>query len=264
VRSLGAVHAYLALLTMWKDPRKLALLAMTAGVYAAGGLVTKYFQIVPGFLDLRPAAVFPLVFGILLGAPACWGAGLGNLIQDILGGMFGPGSAVGFAANFLLAMVAWRVGAAFGLPSLLAGRQRPPGFSRTLLIRTLPAILLSSAACALALGWGLDVLGLLPFLVLGNVVFLNNAVFGIVLGPLLLAILGPRVDRWELGEDLPAARPELRTLALGLLVLGAGGGFLALNALCLGSLVATSTGVPGVASVGAAALGLLLLGLALL
>jgi energy-coupling factor transport system substrate-specific component len=178
--------------------------------------------------------------------------------------MFGPGSAVGFAANFLLAMVAWRVGAAFGLPSLLAGRQRPPGFSRTLLIRTLPAILLSSAACALALGWGLDVLGLLPFLVLGNVVFLNNAVFGIVLGPLLLAILGPRVDRWELGEDLPAARPELRTLALGLLVLGAGGGFLALNALCLGSLVATSTGVPGVASVGAAALGLLLLGLALL
>ncbi len=239
-------------------------MAMTAGIYAAGGLTTKYFQIVPGFLDLRPAAVFPIVFGILLGAPACWGAALGNLIQDIMGGMFGPGSVVGFAANFLLAMVSWRVAAAFGLPGLLAGREREAGFTRTLLVRSLPAILLSCAACALTLGWGLDVLGLLPFLVQANVVFLNNAVFGIVLGPLLLAILGPRVDRWELGDGLPEPRPEMRGLALVMLVMGAAGGYLTLNGLCVGNVVAASTGVPGVAPVGAAALCLVMLGLALL
>jgi len=258
------VHAYLALITMWKDPRKLALMAMTAGVYTAGGLTTKYFQIVPGFLDLRPAAVFPMVFGVLLGAPAAWGAALGNLIQDLLGGMFGPGSVVGFAANFLLAMVAWRVGAAVGLPWLLGAGNRASGFSGTLLARSLPAILLSSAACALALGWGLDVLGLLPFLVQANVVFLNNAAFGVLFGPFLLAILGPRVDRWELGDAVPEPKPEMRGLALGLLVLGAAGGYLVLNGLCIGNALATSTGAPGVAPVGAAALCLVVLGLALL
>lgn len=258
------MHAYLALFTMWRDPRKLALMAMTAGVYAAGGLTTKYFQIVPGFLDLRPAAVFPVVFGILLGAPAAWGAALGNLIQDLLGGMFGPGSLVGFAANFLLAMVAWRVGAAMRLPSLLAAGNRPPGFTGTLLVRSLPAILLGCATCALTLGWGLDVLGLLPFLVQANVVFLNNAAFGILLGPFLLAILGPRVDRWELGDSVPEPTPEMRGLALGLLVLGAAGGYLALNGLSLGNAMAASTGAPGVAPVGAAALCLVVLGLALL
>lgn len=256
------MRALLSLFTLWGDPRKLALMAMTAGLYAAGGLTTKYFQIVPGFADLRPAAVIPVVLGALLGAPACWGAAFGNLAQDLMGGMFGPGSAVGFVANFLLALVTWRVAAAMELPELLAGTESASAFARDVMLRFAPAALLGSSACALVLGWGLDVMGSVPFLVLANIVFLNNAAVSMVLGPILLTMLGRRVQRWELGDDLPPPSPSVKGLGVGLLTLGALGGYLTLNGLCLG--LAATTGVAGVAPVGAAALALILLGLVLL
>ena len=254
--------AFASLFTMWRDPRKLALMAMTAGLYAAGGMTTKALQIIPGFTDLRPAAVFPVVLGVLLGAPACWGAALGNLVQDLLGGEFGPGSAVGLVANFLLAMVSWRVAALLGLGSQLSGREPARGFAWKGLLRFVPAALLASAACAVALGWGLDVMGSMPFAGLGNIVFLNNALASLVLGPPLLALLGGRVQRWELADEVPPASPRLGYLGLGLLTGGSLGGYLALNALSLGATAAP--GLAGVTPVGGLALGLIALGLLLL
>lgn len=255
------MRAFLSLFTMWGDTRKIALMAMTAGLYTAGSLATVYIQIIPAFTNFRPAAVIPVVLGALFGAPACWGAALGNLTQDLLGGQFGPGSAVGFLANFLLAMVSWRVAAATGLLSLLAD---PPkgSFTQELFLRFAPVALLASAACASILGWGLDVMGLVPFVVLSNIVFLNNAAASLLLGPPLLALLGPRVHRWELADDTRPPSPNLRGLGLMLLAFGGLGAYLTLNGLCFGA--APDAGLPGVAPVGAAGLGLILLGLLLL
>lgn len=255
------MRAFLTLFTMWGDTRKVALMAMTAGLYTAGSLTTVYLQIIPGVTNVRPAAVIPIVLGSLLGAPACWGAALGNLTQDLLGGQFGPGSAVGFLANFLMAMVAWRVAAATGLPDLLSETTERLS-TQDLLLRFMPVAILGSAACATTLGWGLDIMGLAPFVALANIVFLNNAGVSLLLGPPLLALLGRRVYRWELADDTRRPSPNLRGVALMLLTLGALGAYLTLNGLCLG--VAPDEGLPGVAPVGAAGLGLILLGLLLL
>ena len=70
-------------------------------------------------------------------------------------------------------------------------------------------------------------------------VFINNAVIALILGPLLLRLLTPRVSRWDLAwteqmdpEDrLPG---PARRLGLVLVWLGAGGGFLSGLALGLG------------------------------
>ena len=62
---------------------------------------------------------------------------------------------------------------------------------------------LASAGCAGIIGWGVEILGLLPFVVLAPAIFFNNIVMGLLLGPPLLKFLYPRVQRWGLGiEDI--------------------------------------------------------------
>ena len=57
--------------TMWKNTRMIILVALSAAIYAAflivfkGGLV-----IVPGITEVRPANVFPPIFGLMFG-PGC-------------------------------------------------------------------------------------------------------------------------------------------------------------------------------------------------
>ena len=61
----------------------------------------------------------------------------------------------------------------------------------------------ASAACAGIIGWGVDLLGLLPFILLAPAIFFNNVVMGLLLGPPLLGFLYPRVKRWQLRyEDI--------------------------------------------------------------
>lgn len=247
---------------MWSDTRKVTLTAMTAGLYAAGCLATVSLQLIPGVTSLRPAAVFPTVLGALLGPPACWGSALGDVIQAWLGGQFGPGVVVGFCANFVMAMVAWRVAAAVGLPDLLAEAQGKKVAASRLFLPFAPVGILGSAACATVLGWGLDVMGVAPFIALANTVFVNNALMSLLLGPPLLAILGRRAQRWELADDTRAPNPLHVVPAMMLLTMGSLGTYLTLNGLCFG--MAAVEGLPGVAPVGAAGLALILLGLLLL
>jgi len=53
-------------------------------------------------------------------------------------------------------------------------------------------------ACAVIVGWGVDLLGFLPFAFIGNVVFINNLAVTLVIGPALMAALYPRARRWGL------------------------------------------------------------------
>lgn len=242
---------------MWSDTRSLVLMAMTAALYAGTMMPLKGLQIVPGLTEIRPAAAVPVTFGVLFGAPACWGAALGNLVGDLLGGMFGLGSLFGFVANWLLALVPWRASAMLGM------RPHRPRLADYLL---LPLVgVLGASACALTAGWGVDLLGIFPYAFLANVIFLNNVLVTALLGPPLLAILGPRVRRFGLearrGENYRGLR---KVAGLALITAGSLGGYLALNVLATGGLHMLgpegAVGTPALPVTGAVALLVLLLG----
>jgi energy-coupling factor transport system substrate-specific component len=51
----------------------------------------------------------------------------------------------------------------------------------------------ASAACAVIIAWGVDLLGLVPFTVLGPTIMINNTLAAAVLGPPLLYLTYPRI-----------------------------------------------------------------------
>jgi energy-coupling factor transport system substrate-specific component len=76
---------------------------------------------------------------------------------------------------------------------------------------------LASVVCAVIISWWVDLLGFIPFTASLVLIAPNNAIMGIVLGPILLLALYPRVKRWGLlwteimdAEEVSAAR--LQTL----------------------------------------------------
>ena len=64
--------------TMWRHTQLVVLVALSAAIYAAVLIPFKGFPIVPGYIELRPANVFPIVFGLLFGPAGAWGAAIGN------------------------------------------------------------------------------------------------------------------------------------------------------------------------------------------
>ena len=110
---------------------------------------------------------------------------------------------------------------------------------------------LAAGACALCIGWGLNMLGFVPFAVLGNVIFVNNFVMSAVLAPLLLRAIYPRVRAAGLRIDDLAPPPtrsrRVRRLGLAMVVVGVVGGFLVANAISSGrwEIAALATDPPG-------------------
>jgi energy-coupling factor transport system substrate-specific component len=198
---------------MWRNTRMVVLTAMIASLYAAILIPFKVLPLIPGVTELRPANAVPVVCSFLFGPAAAWGAAIGNVIGDFFGGL-GPGDVFGFAGNFLYGLIpykAWRaLTDADPLPRSL------PSW-----IGFVGVVVLSAGACAVTIGWGLNLLGFVPFALLGNIILLNNGIVAAVLSPLLLATLYPRVKRARLRyEDImPALSPRRRsTRRLGLVL----------------------------------------------
>jgi energy-coupling factor transport system substrate-specific component len=204
------------------------LTAMCASFYAAVLIPFMVVPIIPGVTHFRPANALPVVCSFLFGPAAAWGAAIGNLIGDFFAGL-GPGDLFGFTGNFLYALVPYRLWRACG-----TGDPVPTTFGAWVLFVMIVAT--AAALCASTVGFGLQILGFVPFAVLANVVIVNNLVTALVLAPLLLAVLYPRVRRARLlYADVMGARPPLsvarRTLGVTLTFIGAlvafGGGNLA-------------------------------------
>ena len=85
-------------------------------------------------------------------------------------------------------------------------------------------ILVASAACGAVIGWGVDILGFLPFKVLGVWILVNNFAVSFILGPPLILLLYPRVSgRFMLYTDLMGereARPARERLGSVFVILG--------------------------------------------
>ncbi|MBP8953437.1 MAG: ATP-binding cassette domain-containing protein [Armatimonadetes bacterium] len=208
-------------IVMWRSTKLAVLSALCAAFYAALLIPFKAIPLIPGLTELRPGNVVPVVAGVLFGPAAAWGCAVGNLIGDFFG-TIGPGSFFGFIGNFLYAYVPYRLWRLImrGQPATGA-----PGQAPVFLI----VAVLGGMACAVVIGWGVDMLGLVPYQVLTAVITLNNSAASILLGLLLLPLVYPRARRWGLlYEDL--MRPEdycegpLAPVGALLVVVGAVGG----------------------------------------
>ncbi|MEY4949746.1 MAG: hypothetical protein RL698_1957 [Pseudomonadota bacterium] len=219
---------------MWANTRMVVLAAMSASLYAAILIPFKVIPLIPGITELRPANALPVVCSFLFGPAAAWGAAIGNMIGDTFGGL-GPGDVFGFLGNLLYGLAPYRIWRALG-----GGRpvpETPLDWGRFIL-----SVVGASAVCALVVGWGLNILGFVPFSVLGNVAFANNLIAAGLLSPLILRVLYPRVERaLLLYQDVdPHPGPSRSRAIAGLLLFAIAvvGGHL------VGNLVSTGVWVP--------------------
>ncbi|HET6369611.1 MAG TPA: QueT transporter family protein [Nitrospiria bacterium] len=217
----------LELFTQWKHTRMVILTGLTAALYAALLIPFKGIPIIPGFTEIRPAMVIPVVLGLLFGPAGAWGSALGNLIADFFGTL-SAASLFGFMGNFCYGLVGYKI---WGKMGPLSTKGEPEIHSGRQYLEFALITILSSLICATFIGWGVELLGLFPFSLLGGIVLVNNLVSPLILGPFLLWILYPRVKRWDLlwteimpESDRPAGLlPRFGTL---LMWIGGLGGFL--------------------------------------
>lgn len=255
------------LLGVWRDTRAVVMVAVTAALYAAVLIPLKItVPLIPGFTELRPGSVLPVVFSFLFGPIAAWGSAFGNVVADVFG-TFGPGSFFGFVGNFFYGLIPyrlWRFWTRRFLKWHGAGSESPRfewrghglwgRFTWPELILYIAISAVAGSACGLIIAWGVDLLGLVKFVALADLIFLNNILFALLLGPLLIASLGKRVRSWGLGYS-GSAESETPSIARGILgsalvVVGAVGGLIA------GNLMAVD---PGLAAAGGVAISLKLL-----
>lgn len=231
------------------------LTAMSASLYAAILIPFKVLPLIPGVTEFRPANAIPVVCSLLFGPAGAWGAAIGNTIGDFFGGL-GPGDIFGFFGNLLYGMVPYKLWQA-------CTDSDPLPRSVTQWIGFSLVVALAAGSCGLIIGWGLNILGFVPFVILGNIVFFNNFVVAVVLAPLLLFAIYPRVKRSGLRyvDILPAARSTRRPsrwLGVAIVVLAVPLGF------ALGNLISTGHVILPVVGAVAGGTGALQIGVGLL
>jgi len=224
------------LIDMWSNTRMVVLTAMSASLYAAILIPFKVLPIIPGVTEFRPANAVPVVCSFLFGPAGAWGAAIGNVIGDFFGGI-GPGDLFGFAANFLYGFIPYK---AWEVLTDADPVPRGPGSW----VAFAGVVLLASAVCALTVGWGINLLGFVPFSVLGNIILINNFVVAVVLTPFLLAVIYPRVKRGHLlyrdimQRPIDGRRPHRarRRFGLAVVVVATAAGMVLGNLLSTGQL----------------------------
>jgi energy-coupling factor transport system substrate-specific component len=231
------------------------LVALSAAIYAAVLIPFKGFPIVPGYIELRPANAFPIVFGLLFGPAGAWGAAIGNTIGDFVGGTLTVGSVGGFVGNFFLALLPYKMWSVFFRrdENMEENVDSAKKFGVFILL-----VILGSAVCAVIIAWWVDLLAFFPFVVFFALIFFNNAVMGGVLGPILLLALYPRVKRWgllwtEIVEPEDASSSRLQRTGAVLVWVGA------IGAVVVGLFLGLAERAPGNLGIGLGLIPFLLL-----
>lgn len=208
--------------TMWKNTRMITMTALTAAIFAALLIPFKGIPIIPGITEFRPAQIIATTFPIFFGPAGAWGVAIGNLIGDFFGTL-GPGSFFGFFGNLFEGYVIYKIWQAL--------KKEPTIKSGGDFFQYVLAVILSGVTCAMIIAWGLEVLGMFPFAVLGTIITLNNVIVPIFLGPPLILLLYPRIKKWDLiwtdvmdPEDISTVKSP--TLGLALMWIGGLGGLI--------------------------------------
>ena len=198
--------------TMWRHTQMVVLVALSAAIYAAVLIPFKGFPIIPGAIEIRPANVFPFVFSLLFGPAGAWGAAVGNLIGDFFGTLT-VGSIGGFIGNFFLGLLPYKLLGAF----FRRGDVEPNPNTAKKLAVYVAIVVIVSAVCASIIAWFVALLELFPFTPVLLLIASNNVIPGIVLGPILLIALYPRVKRFgllwtEIMEPEEVSAPRFQTV----------------------------------------------------
>lgn len=187
---------------MWRNTRMVVLCVLSAALYAAVLIPFKVLPLIPGVTEVRPGNAIPVVCSFLFGPAAAWGSAIGNMIGDFFGGV-GPGDIFGFFGNLVYGYIPYKLWTV-----IARSDQGPTNFSANTIVKYTVCCLAASVLCADMVGWGDNMLSLRPFWILGNVIIFNNMVASIVLAPLILVAVYPRVRAGQLlYRDV---MPELR------------------------------------------------------
>ena len=153
-----------------------------------------------------------------------------DMVSDTESGYFPNGSAL-----CRLKHIPWT-------PFALAGSQFKliaVDWARDMYVFMLVVCLVASVLCADFIGFGDNVLAIRPFMMLGNVVILNNMASALILSPFILAAVYPRVERGRMlyKDVMPELKtaPRARSIAgLILLIAGEAGAWASGNLLSMG------------------------------
>jgi energy-coupling factor transport system substrate-specific component len=220
-----------AAFVMWRNTRMIVLTAVCAAIYGAALIAFKTaIPIIPGFTEVRVGNIFPVPFGLMFGPAGAWGSAIGNLIGDIFGGTFGPGSAPGFVGNFLFAYLPYTLWTSW-LPFHQKRREwdpHRPGFWVSYVL----ICFVSSAACAVVIGAGVDALGLVPYAVLTKIITVNNWVASLIGSLLLITVFNTTKQHlnlfWvDVMEEENIREPILGPIGAWLVALASVGGLAA-------------------------------------
>lgn len=246
------------MISMWSNPRMVMLAALSAAIYVAVLLPFKGIQIIPGFAEARPGAVMPVVLALLFGPAGAWGGGIGNLIADFFGTL-SLGSFFGFWGNVLLGYVPYKLWGRLGLLSSDNDLSLPSGKA---VGQLLVVCALGVLAKGLFIGYGVDLLGLVPYAAFAGTIPFSNGIAVLILTPILIKLLYPRVSKmglvWhDVMDNELRGKPLAPKLQTVLLVVGALGYF-------FGFVLVFASGNPDSASLPTLAIGLAPFTLALL
>ena len=178
---------------MWKNGQMVAITIVIAALYMTALIPFSGLVIVPGFSTVRPANVLPVVFSLLVGPAAAWGAAIGNLLSDAFSGTLTQGSVFGFVGNFFFGFVGYKL---WGNLGVFSSGEEPSMRSVRQLIEYLLIALVAATGTGAIIGWGLDLLGLFPFSVFATIVTVNDFLVAAILGPPLLYFLYIPASRW--------------------------------------------------------------------
>ena len=194
----------LDLVLMWKNPKMVVLVALTALVYLASLFPLQGLTFFGGYADFGRIGVgIPVAFSFLFGPAAAWGAALGNLFRDIILGALDPSSVFGFIGNFLLGYIPYKLWCAFSA-------QEPDLRSIRKLALFAGTAVMACALCGLSIGWGLYWLGYAPFMMTAIIIATTNMLWAVIAGAILLAVSYKLISaRKNLYKDLIGKAPKL-------------------------------------------------------
>jgi energy-coupling factor transport system substrate-specific component len=187
---------------VFTDRKGLTWIAMNAFLYLLVLIPFNQYHAELFGIPIRPAAVLPVVLGILFGPAAAWGLGFGNIAGDLFGS-WSPMSIFGFLINVLYPYLAYRL-----WHGLMRSHEMQPGryalgcFLVVALVATLASMLLLAAAGTVFFAR--------PFMTKFIGYFGNNIFWALLAGPVLFRLLFPPAwaNRLVYGREWDARRAD--------------------------------------------------------
>jgi energy-coupling factor transport system substrate-specific component len=219
---------------IWKYPQMIVLVAVCAALY---GTAVSVFRLPPPLSARIFGQLLPLPIALMFGPAAPWAIAFGDLIGECVTGNLSFNSIFGFIGNFVLGL----------LPYLMWTRLAPlSNHDRMVDLSSIRQIFLfvlvalgSGFSAAVLISWPLDLIGVVPYSFLVNLIGIQDSLLGIV-SFIFLRLIYHRVETmgllyWDIMDESDLDNPEKLLGVVGAWIVL----FSALGAWLLGGLVFT-------------------------